>query len=78
VEIVDRIASAQSEVGSQLPIRVSTVEVLLPGLSIDVDAGAVIVSRIAESTFNLRDVLIGPLDFEHGIPERVVPKFAHD
>lgn len=78
MEIVNRIANTQSNVGGQLPISMSTLEVLLPGLTVDVDAGAVVVSRAADSLFDLRDVLIGPFDFEQGIPERVIPDFAHD
>jgi hypothetical protein len=78
MEVVNCISDAYGKACGQLVISVGAVEVLLPGLKVEVGAGAMAVSRNADSVFYLRDVLIGPFDFEMGMAKRRIPDFRHE
>lgn len=78
VEIVDSISHRERDFPRQLAVSKMVVEELFPRLRVDVQAGAVTVGRSEDSLLNICDVLIGPLNFQRGIAEWVLPKFAHE
>ncbi len=63
MQIVNCISNNQSNIGAQSVVSKSVVENLFPRCRIDVHSGAVTVRRGVESFLDIRDVLVGPLDF---------------
>lgn len=77
VQIVDCIANNERNFPRQSPISKSVIEELFPRLSINVQAGSVSVGRGEKSLIDIRDVLIGPFDFERSVAKGMFPDFRH-
>lgn len=63
MQIMNYITHDQRDIGSQCAVSKSVVEELFPRISVHVQAGAVTIGRGSESLLDIRDVLVGPLNF---------------
>lgn len=72
-EIMNRVPDHQSKVAGVLaPLANAILQKLISSLRIDLDAGSVLVRQDGDSSFNLRDVLVGPFNFQSGRPELLI------
>jgi hypothetical protein len=62
-EIMNRITRHKGNIGANGPVAKDVIQILLPRLRVDLEAGWVSINRGAESLLNIRDVLLGPFDF---------------